>query len=70
MMVPGLGDARRQMCREGKEHPPVEMVPEMLLLPMLSTSPAHPVSNVSYRPERIGAKNVRGLVEQTAACSM
>ena len=69
MMVPGLGDARGDTQR-GQVHPPVEMVPERKLLPMLSTSPVHSVSNIAYRPERIGAQNVRDLVEPMTACNI
>ena len=69
-MVHGVEDARREMCREGKEHPPDEMVPERKLEPMLITNPAYSVSKDAYRPERMGAENIRDFVEQTAACSM
>ena len=69
-MLHGVGDARREMCREGKEHPPDEMVPERKLESMLITSPAHSVSKDADRRERMGAENVRDFVEQTAACSM
>ena len=70
MMVPGLGDARREMCREGKEHPPDEMVPERKLEPMLITNPAYSVSKDAYRREQMRTQIVRDFVEQTAACSM
>ena len=69
-MLHGVGDARREMCREGKEHPPVEMVPERKLEPMLITNPAYSVSQDAYRREQMRTQNVRDFVEQLTACSM
>ena len=60
----------QEMCREGKEHPPDEMVPERKLEPMLITNPAYSVSQDAYRRGKMRTQNVRDFVEQTAACSM
>ena len=45
------GDVEGDVQRERGAYPPVEMVPERKLLPMLICIPAHSVNQDVYRPE-------------------